>query len=98
VHRSPWVATAMDDGGWPRGERVSAQCPAHQVHGAGCGDQSAALGTVGRQHSLQAAPRKLGPELGPGRPVALARPLDAAGQVMPGQFREGQRVSSQHAV
>jgi hypothetical protein len=98
VRRYPRVAAATDDGGRPRGKHLATQGPAHQVHSARRAHQPAALGAVGRQHRLQPMLRELGAQFYPGGPVAFACPLDAGGQVMPGQFRERQRVPPQHAV
>lgn len=92
------VAAAPADGGEPRRECLAAQRPAHQVHGTRCAHQPAALSAIGRQHGIESVARELGAQFRPDQPVALARPLDAPGQVMPGQLRERHRVPPQHAV
>lgn len=98
VRRSPCTAAGPADRRGPGREHLTAQRAAHQVHRTRRADQPAALSAVGRQHRLQAMPRKLGAELGPDCSVALACTLDAGGQVMPGQFRERHRVPPQHPV
>lgn len=98
MRRSARGATAPADGGRRRGERLAAQRLAHQIHGTCCAHQSAPLGAIGRQDGLQPVPRKFGAQLCPDHPVAFARPLNAGGQVMPGQLRERHRVPPQHAV
>jgi hypothetical protein len=92
------VAAAPADGGGPRRERLAAQRPAHQVHGTCRAHQPAALSAISRQHGLEPVARELGAQFRPDQPVALARPLNARGQVMPGQLRERHRVPPQHAV
>ena len=92
------VAAAPADGGEPRRECLAAQRPAHQVHGTCRAHQPAAFSAIGRQHGLESVPRELRAQFRPDQPVALARPLDARGQMMPGQLRERHRVPPQHAV